>query len=233
MEADRLSVVLAEHREWVTSGREKGTRADLAVTATEALTLWPDTAWQVRRRTDAAVNALADRHYSRRRRGAGKVAGPGRAIVLMTPDQLATWVTTWPEFNADGLDAWRCSIFRNEGPQLSSDLIRSAMALTAALWPGARPADGWATWVNRSKVASTNPGYCFLKAGWWRDRTYAPGIRQRHLIRLRAAVDGGLDTSESMSKVGKKAAGRVLDGRTHDGFPPEAGDRTGTPEEVA
>lgn len=143
--------------------------------------------WTVRRRSDPAANAHADRHYSRRRPGVGRVAGPGRALVLVTLDERATWVSTWPAFNADGLNAWRCSIFRNEGAGLSSELIRTAMELTAGAW-GEPPADGWATWVDTRKVASRNPGYCFKAAGWWLDRTYRPGRRQQHLIRLRAAA---------------------------------------------
>lgn len=93
------------------------------------------------------------------------------------------WLTHWPNdgLGMDGLDAWRCSIFRNEGPALSSELIRAAMVLTARLWSG-RPRDGWVTWVDTRKVRSSNPGYCFIMAGWWRDRDWS----HPHLIRLRA-----------------------------------------------
>lgn len=93
------------------------------------------------------------------------------------------WVTHWPyaHLALDKLDSWRCTIFRNESDALSSDLIRSAMEATATLW-GSRPADGWITWVDTRKVNSRNPGYCFLKAGWVRDREW----HHRNLIRLRA-----------------------------------------------
>lgn len=84
----------------------------------------------------------------------------------------------------DGLDAWRCSIFRNEGAALSSELIVAAMQLTARLWAPLRPVDGWVTWVDTRKVVSTNPGYCFKQAGWWHDKSY----QHRYLVRLRAAV---------------------------------------------
>jgi hypothetical protein len=144
-------------------------------------------AWQVRTRLDRAANALADRHYSRRRPGSGQVGPPGRKLVLVSPDETALWLTHWPyaELAMDGLDAWRCSIFRNEGPVLSSDLIRAAMDLTERLWEG-RPADGWVTWVDTRKVRSSNPGCCFLKAGWYRDR----GWSHRYLIRFRACNEG-------------------------------------------
>ena len=64
-------------------------------------------------------------------------------------------------------------------------MILEAMAATVEAW-GPPPRDGWVTWVDRRRVRSSNPGYCFLRAGWWRDRGYQPGYRQRHLVRLRA-----------------------------------------------
>jgi len=141
--------------------------------------------WQLRTRLDRDANALADRHYSRRQPGSGQVGPPGRKLVLVTPCGRALWLTHWPyaHLALDGLDAWRCSIFRNEGAGLSSDLIRAAMELTARMW-GNRPVDGWVTWVDRRKVTSTNPGYCFRKAGWTRDRAWP----HPHLYRFRAAV---------------------------------------------
>lgn len=140
-------------------------------------------AWQRRTRLDRAANALADRHYSRRRPGSGQVGPPGRKIVLVTPEEDALWLTHWPlpGLGMDGLDAWRCSIFRNEGPVLSSELIRAAMVLTARLWSG-RPTDGWVTWVDTRKVRSSHPGFCFKRAGWWLDRSWS----HRYLVRLRA-----------------------------------------------
>ena len=138
--------------------------------------------WQVRNRFSAAAAALADRHYSRRH-SSNQVGGVGRVLILVTPCERALWVTKWPLAEApyDGLNAYRCSYFRNEGAGLSSELIVAAMELTCERW-GEPPADGWVTWVNRSKVASVNPGYCFKQAGWWIDREY----RHRELVRLRA-----------------------------------------------
>lgn len=144
--------------------------------------------WQVRHHRDPAALALADRHYSRRRPGSGQLGPPGRKLVLVTCCERAVWVSHWPypHLALDGLDAWRCSIFRNEGAGLSSELIAAAMALTARLWaPIARPADGWVTWVDATKVASTHPGYCFKQAGWTLDRTW----HHPRLLRLRAEVD--------------------------------------------
>ena len=55
-----------------------------------------------------------------------------------------------------------CSVFRNEGPILSSTLVEEAMGLAWDKWPGKR----LFTYVWDERVASTNPGYCFKKAGW-------------------------------------------------------------------
>jgi hypothetical protein len=141
--------------------------------------------WQVRNAFDPAANVLADRHYNRQQRGSGQVGPPGRKLVFVTHCERAVWVSHWPyaDLALDKLDAWRCTIFRNEGAGLSSDLIRTAMQLTAQLWSG-RPAEGWITWIDRRHVRSTNPGYCFKQAGWTIDRTW----QHPHLVRLRAPV---------------------------------------------
>ncbi len=153
-----------------------------------ALTLpgLPVPVWQVRGRSDPAARALADRHYSRKRPGAPWIGPPGRVLVLVTPCERAVWLTHWPrpDLALDGLDAWRCSLFRNEAPDLvSSRLIRAAMTLTATLWPQ-RPADGWVTWVEPARIASPNPGYCFKRAGWTLDHTWS----HPWLVRLRAPI---------------------------------------------
>lgn len=140
--------------------------------------------WQVRHRADRAALALADRHYSRKTPGCGRLGGPNRILVLITPCERAAWITEHAIHPPDGIDAYRCTLFRNEGAGLSSDLITAAMALTERLW-GSWPG-GWVTWVDTAKVNSPNPGYCFLRAGWWRDRSYQPGRRRASLIRLRA-----------------------------------------------
>jgi len=95
--------------------------------------------WQVRSRADRAACALADRHDSRQRPGSGQVGPPGRKLVLVTPCERAVWVAHWPDpqLALDRLGAWRCSLFRNQGAGQSSELIRAAMARTAARWPDA------------------------------------------------------------------------------------------------
>lgn len=151
-----------------------------------------DTVWQVRHRADVAAVALANRHYSREARGSRQVAPPAPHLVLVTPCERAVWITVRhkPEATsaralADGLDAWRCSMFRNEGAGLSSALIREAMALTLRLWGDDLPPDEWTTYVEPGKVGSTNPGYCFKRAGWVLDR----GFVHPRLVRLNAPIE--------------------------------------------
>jgi len=62
-------------------------------------------------------------------------------------------------------------LFRNLGAGLSSDLIRSATAMTYRLWKeryGTLPAERLRTEVAIKSVRSTNPGFCYLAAGWER-----------------------------------------------------------------
>jgi hypothetical protein len=139
--------------------------------------LWTELSaiWMPTTRSDPAVRALRDRHYSTKRPG-GRTAGPpGEVVLLRTPDGLAAWISHYPraDLALDGLDAWRCTLFRNEGPRLSSDLIREAMNDTELLRSDIRPRDGWLTYVEPRKLRSTNPGYCFLAAGWRRDTTWS------------------------------------------------------------
>lgn len=136
--------------------------------------------WRLVTVSDSAARSLADRHYSRQHPGSPTLGPPGKRLCMVTPDERAVWLSHWTQHPDDGQDAYRCSIFRNEGPELSSDLIRSAVALTERMW-GAPPVDGWITWIDPRKVASSNPGYCFLAAGWTKDR----GWTHEHLIRLR------------------------------------------------
>ena len=142
--------------------------------------------WRRVKVSDLAARALRDRHYSTKRPGGATVGPPGRRLVLVTDTQDALWITHHPDprLVLDKVDAWRCSAFRNEGPRLSSELIREAMARTLEEWPDHLPTAGWLTYVEPGKLASRNPGYCFLMAGWVRDRSWTD--RTGRLIRLRA-----------------------------------------------
>jgi hypothetical protein len=73
------------------------------------------------------------------------------------------WV--WRKFIDDsGQEGINCAVFRNEGPHQSSELVAQADRVADCLWPNRRHY----TYVNGKAIRSTNPGFCFLKAGWKR-----------------------------------------------------------------
>lgn len=57
----------------------------------------------------------------------------GKTLVLLTADGAAVWGVIENMDPAGGL-RWRCSIFRNEGPHRSSDLIREATDRSYVYW---------------------------------------------------------------------------------------------------
>lgn len=124
--------------------------------------------WCLSHRADPPAVRLADRHYNRQHVGSPQFVPPGRCLVLLTDAADAVWVSSWPYAayvrHAWG-GAWVCSIFRNEGPLLSSTLIRQAVAATCWRWPEPPPL-GMITFVDASKVRSTNPGACYKHAGF-------------------------------------------------------------------
>lgn len=125
--------------------------------------------WQMSHHADARACALADRHYSRKTIGADQMMPPGRKIVMLTPEGDAVWGSSWPfaEYVKHAwAGAWMCTIFRNESPHLSSELIREAIAATRWYW-GDAPALGMITFVTADKVRKKrDPGRCFLRAGF-------------------------------------------------------------------
>jgi hypothetical protein len=122
---------------------------------------------------DPRAVALYSRHYSvknRRPKWDCGIGGPGERTVLLTADADALYIwrsriqgpaSKTTQYD-DGQRGVMCSVFRNESPIRSSDLIQEAMEIAWRRWPLAR----LFTYVWDSKVASVNPGYCFKKAGW-------------------------------------------------------------------
>ncbi len=115
---------------------------------------------------------MADRHYSRQKIGSPQFVPPGRCLVLYTETETgrALWVTSWPfaEYVKHAwAGAWVCSLFRNEKAALSSLLITQAVAATRYTF-GEPPALGMITFVLPSAIRSTNPGYCYQRAGFKR-----------------------------------------------------------------
>jgi hypothetical protein len=122
--------------------------------------------WIETRDGDRSGLVMFRRHYSRYVYADGRqpklFVGPGFKLVLITPaaDALFVWRKS---IQADGQDGLNCSVFRNEGKTLASDLIREADDIAFERWPGMRHF----TYVNPAKIRHTRqPGRCFLKAGW-------------------------------------------------------------------
>ena len=108
---------------------------------------------------------LFKRHYSYReyadKREQKLFVGPGEKVVLRTWQADAMFV--WRKFiNDSGEDGINCAVFRNESEAKSSTLIQEADAIADAIWPNQRHY----TYINAKKIKSTNPGYCFKRAGW-------------------------------------------------------------------
>lgn len=131
--------------------------------------------WYRTQRTDPHGRQLADRHYSRQSHGAREFSPPGRNLTLRTLAGDAVWVTCWPlpEWVKHRWgDCWTCTIFRNEGPILSSQLVEEAVAASRAHFAAAPycadpPTGGFLTFVDPGKVRrKRDPGRCFRKAGF-------------------------------------------------------------------
>jgi hypothetical protein len=130
------------------------------------MSLLVDAVWLPVKDGNDTGRAIFDQHYSRRHYRDGRspllYVGPGEKMVLITPDALALFV--WRKFiSDDGQQGVSCAVFRNEGPRLSSELIRAAVSLAWERWPGER----LYTYVDPHRTRhKRDPGRCFLRAGW-------------------------------------------------------------------
>jgi hypothetical protein len=128
--------------------------------------------WLTTRDGDPAAFQLYARHYSFRDYADGRrhntsnpnrklFAGPGGKMVLVTLAYDALFV--WRKFKDDsGQVGINCAVFRNESNYLASEMIREAEMLAWNRWKGER----LYTYVNPRAIKSSNPGYCFIRAGW-------------------------------------------------------------------
>ena len=129
-----------------------------------------DGTWLAVSRADPRAYGLYREHYSAakgarwRRRGNTNVTSAGETMVLLSQcgRALFVWLRCDPTMRLDGQLGVNCAVFRNTGAGLSSDLIREADDLARQRWPGERHF----TYVDDTQIRSSNPGYCFLKAGW-------------------------------------------------------------------
>lgn len=153
--------------------------------AQTALPLAAEGPWLIVPDGDERARALYRRHYSARRYADGRrpplFVGPGEKLVLLSRDGRALFI--WRRFrDRSGQVGVNCAAFRNEGPALSSELIRQACLLAARRWPGER----FYTYVDPRRVRSTNPGFCFLAAGWHKCGYTAGGLVILELGRRKA-----------------------------------------------
>lgn len=126
--------------------------------------------WHLSWRADPRALPLADRHYNRQKIGAPQFVPPGSCVVLLTAEADALWVTSAPiaEYVQHAwAGAWVCSLFRNEGPVLSSELIRQAVAATRARLGAPPRVLGMVTFVDPAQTRrKRDPGRCFRRAGF-------------------------------------------------------------------
>lgn len=141
---------------------------------------------------DARARHLFLRHYSARARLAkhGPSGGPsplflpaGEKLVLLTPDGQALF--GWLHNTVERFDRQvgvNCTVFRNEGPHLSSALIREADAIAWRRWP---EVPRHFTYIDAAAIRSSNPGACFLKAQWRRVKGYRSKVHGYVLLEVR------------------------------------------------
>ena len=113
---------------------------------------------------DGEMSMLADRHYSRRTVGARQFLNNGRKIVIRNTEGTILFGWIWPQdgMRFDDQTGFNCAIFRNESTRRSSDVILECERIAFEKWGLNR----MYTYVDPSKIASVNPGYCFKVAGW-------------------------------------------------------------------
>jgi hypothetical protein len=124
--------------------------------------------WKLSHRFDRRALPIADSHYNRQKIGSPQFVPPGRCVVLLTRNEDALWVSSYPfaEYVKHAwAGAWINSLFCNRGDTLSSTLIREAIAVTRTFYDV--PPLGMVTFIDRSKVrGKKNFGYCYLMAGF-------------------------------------------------------------------
>lgn len=128
-----------------------------------------DAEWYGASKRDPRVVALYARHYSSKKNNkpyanllSHGIAAPGAVIVLLTSDASALFVWLKQKYHSNDQTGVNCAVFRNEGKALSSRLILKAELFAWSQWPAER----LYTYVDPTEVNSSNPGYCFKKAGW-------------------------------------------------------------------
>lgn len=113
-------------------------------------------------RFDPETARLADLHYSRQKVGTPQFMPPGSVKVIRDTHGLLVFGWLWQEHRDDKQEGYCCSIFRNESPRLSSDVILECERIIFGIWGPNRTF----TYVDPDEIQSPNPGYCFKCAGY-------------------------------------------------------------------
>lgn len=120
--------------------------------------------WLMSRDGDPIVYQMHQNHYSKINYTTQRqrlFMGPGEKLVLIHVTGLAAF--GWRKFiDGSGQQGINNCLFINLGAGLSSTLILEAEKIAWERWPKQR----LYTYVNPRKVRSSNPGYCYLRAGW-------------------------------------------------------------------
>lgn len=124
--------------------------------------------WAVTKDGCYDAREIFHRHYSYKPYADGRIpklfCGPGEKLVLISKNDDALFI--WRKFISDnGQEGINCAVFRNESNQLSSELIIEAEQFAKEKWPNDTRLY---TYVDPRKIRSSNPGCCFIKAGWQR-----------------------------------------------------------------
>lgn len=137
--------------------------------------LFSDDVWvNVKDGNETALSIFLRHYTARQTRKIRQFVGPGEKMVLLTPDARALFVWRLERYTLNGQVGANCSVFRNEGPHRSSDLIRKADLMAWERWPGER----LYTYVDPNKTRhKRDPGRCFLRAGWRHHGWTKKGLR--------------------------------------------------------
>jgi hypothetical protein len=95
---------------------------------------------------DWELRDIVSRHYSSKANSdmsKGNI-GPGYKILLRTAngDAVFGWLWAQAQYRADGFDGYNRTVFRNESPNLSSEMILEAEEMAIQKW-GLAPKDGF------------------------------------------------------------------------------------------
>lgn len=123
--------------------------------------------WHVCKDGDPRGLELYDGHYSAHQYRDGRIrrlfCGPGEKLILLTTDGSALFV--WRKFINDCIpkqEGVNCAVYRNTGDLSGIMLVGEADRVAGCRWPGERRY----TYVDPSKINSTNPGFVFKANGY-------------------------------------------------------------------